>query len=278
MCANTRSISTAWRLITWRGAPVPSRIAVRKEAALAAAFWLRQGHADRPDGVQLLGGHYQGSIRLSAGTAIPRAIGVVPRRCCHLERAESPIMAINLELPRKRSMIIVKTHQGAGDDAADSPQVRPEGIPGRTDTLDQSCSRAPPNVQLWSPFPLRDEDEGKDEKPRGAAVVQTMEASWGDVAMMPSLPLLQRSHLRGSHRRDSWSGWAKVWQRWPPPNHRSDSAGSVDDRHPRRRRVRDHRRESCRRLSHPHRGLGHAGQTWAARRLGRSSCPVSILA
>ncbi len=56
---------------------------------------------------------------------------------------------------------------------------------------------------------------------------QTMEASWGDVAMMLSPPY---QPFRGSHRRAAGvAAWAAMAITEP---NSIDSAASVDDRHP----------------------------------------------
>jgi acyl-CoA dehydrogenase len=103
-------------------------------------------------------------------------------------------MAINLELPRKLQMVIVKTHQGAAE------MMRPIGrkydlkehaYPVELETLITLFEGASESFNFAGAASLRDEDEARDENHNGAnmaAVVQTMEASWGDVAMMLSLP------------------------------------------------------------------------------------------
>src|SRR6185437_3733745 len=103
-------------------------------------------------------------------------------------------MAINLELPRKLQMVIVKTHQGAAE------MMRPIGrkydlkehaYPVELDTLINLFEGASESFNFAGAGSLRDEDEARDQNHNGAnmaAVVQTMEASWGDVAMMLSLP------------------------------------------------------------------------------------------
>lgn len=103
-------------------------------------------------------------------------------------------MAINLELPRKLQAIIVKTHQGAAEmmrPIARKYDLKEHAYPVELDTLINLFEGAAESFNFAGAHSLRDEDEGKDENHNGAnmaAVVQTMEASWGDVAMMLSLP------------------------------------------------------------------------------------------
>lgn len=103
-------------------------------------------------------------------------------------------MAINLELPRKLQAIIVKTHQGAAEmmrPIARKYDLKELAYPVELDTLINLFEGAAESFNFAGAHSLRDEDEGKDENHNGAnmaAVVQTMEASWGDVAMMLSLP------------------------------------------------------------------------------------------
>ena len=119
-------------------------------------------------------------------------------------------MAINLELPRKLQAVIVKTHQGAAEmmrPIARKYDLKEHAYPVELDTLITLFEGAAESFAFAGADALRDEDEGRDKNHNGgnmAALLQTLEASWGDVAMMLSIPVSgpgQRRHLRGGHRR-----------------------------------------------------------------------------
>jgi acyl-CoA dehydrogenase len=103
-------------------------------------------------------------------------------------------MAINLELPRKLQMVIVKTHQGAAEmmrPIARKYDLKEHAYPVELDTLISMFEGAAESFAFAGADALRDEDEGRDRNHNGAnmaAVLQSMEASWGDAAMMLSVP------------------------------------------------------------------------------------------
>ena len=103
-------------------------------------------------------------------------------------------MAINLELPRKLQAVVVKTHQGAAEmmrPIARKYDLKEHAYPIELDTLINLFEGAAGSFSFAGADALRDEDAGREHNHNGAnmaAVLQTMEASWGDVAMMLSVP------------------------------------------------------------------------------------------
>jgi acyl-CoA dehydrogenase len=103
-------------------------------------------------------------------------------------------MAINLELPRKLQAVIVKTHQGAAEmmrPIARKYDLKEHAYPVELDTLITLFEGAAESFSFAGAQSLGDEDENRDKNHNGAnmtALVQTLEASWGDVAMTLSLP------------------------------------------------------------------------------------------
>ena len=103
-------------------------------------------------------------------------------------------MAINLEIPRKLQAVIVATHQGAAE------LMRPIGrkydlnehaYPVELDTLVSLLEGASGSVKLSGADMLNTDDDGGATNRNGgnmAALLQALEASWGDVAMMLSVP------------------------------------------------------------------------------------------
>lgn len=78
-------------------------------------------------------------------------------------------MAINLELPRKLQAIIVKTHQGAAEmmrPIARKYDLKEHAYPVELDTLINLFEGAAESFNFAGAHSLRDEDEGKDEKPQ----------------------------------------------------------------------------------------------------------------
>ncbi len=103
-------------------------------------------------------------------------------------------MAINLEIPRKLQAVITATHQGAAE------LMRPIGrkydlnehaYPVELDTLVSLLEGVSGSVKLSGADTLNsDDDDGATNRNGGnmAALLQALEASWGDVAMMLSVP------------------------------------------------------------------------------------------
>ncbi|BAV40704.1 acyl-CoA dehydrogenase family protein [Mycobacterium ulcerans] len=103
-------------------------------------------------------------------------------------------MAINLEIPRKLQAIITKTHQGTAElirPIARKYDLKEHAYPVELDTLITLFEGASESYNFAGADALRGSEDGKDENHNGAnmaALVQTMEASWADVAMMLSIP------------------------------------------------------------------------------------------
>lgn len=103
-------------------------------------------------------------------------------------------MAINLEIPRKLQAIITKTHQGTAElirPIARKYDLKEHAYPVELDTLITLFEGASESYNFAGADALRGSEDSKDENHNGAnmaALVQTMEASWADVAMMLSIP------------------------------------------------------------------------------------------
>ena len=143
-------------------------------------------------------------------------------------------MAINLELPRKLQAVILKTHQGAAEfirPIARKYDLKEHAYPIELDTLISMFEGAATSVPFAGADALRDEDEGRAENHNGAnmaALVQTMEASWGDVAMMLSIPYqgLGNAALSAVATDEQLERLGKVWAAMAitEPGFGSDSA------------------------------------------------------
>jgi acyl-CoA dehydrogenase len=102
-------------------------------------------------------------------------------------------MAINLELPRKLLGVVTKTHQGAAEimrPIARKYDLKEHAYPVELDTLMSLFEGVAESMPFAGADGLRDEGE-KEANHNGAnmaALVQAIEASWGDVAMMLSIP------------------------------------------------------------------------------------------
>ena len=178
--------------------------------------------------------------------------------------------------PAKVQAVIDKAHQARrGDDAADRPQVRPQGarLPGRARHVGQHLFRGSSEANA-SAFAGADAFRGSDSKDQRtataanmAAVLQTLEACWGDAAMMLSIPyqgLGNAAISRCGHRRAARAAGQGVGR---DGHHRTGLrfrlGGGVHHRQAGRRRVRHQRRKDLRHRGfacHPHRGVGDAGQ------------------
>ncbi|OSC43206.1 acyl-CoA dehydrogenase family protein [Mycobacterium decipiens] len=143
-------------------------------------------------------------------------------------------MAINLELPRKLQAVIVKTHQGAAEmmrPIARKYDLKEHAYPVELDTLINLFEGAAESFNFAGTEAFRGESERKDENHNGpnmAALVQTMEASWGDVAMMLSLPYqgLGNAAISGVATDEQLQRLGKVWAAMAitEPEFGSDSA------------------------------------------------------
>ncbi|WP_407687707.1 acyl-CoA dehydrogenase family protein [Mycobacterium sp. HUMS_1102779] len=103
-------------------------------------------------------------------------------------------MAINLELPRKLQAVMDTTHQGAAElmrPIARKYDLNEHAYPVELDTLFSLFEGASSAMAFAGADALRDEEERRDTNHNGAnmaALLQTLEASWGDLAMMLSVP------------------------------------------------------------------------------------------
>ena len=103
-------------------------------------------------------------------------------------------MAINLELPRKLHAVIDKAHQGGAEmmrPIARKYDLKEHAYPVELDTLAELfAGAAESNTDMAGADGLRSSES--EEKNRNganmAAALQALEASWGDAAMMLSIP------------------------------------------------------------------------------------------
>jgi len=103
-------------------------------------------------------------------------------------------MAINLELPRKLQAVMDTTHQGAAElmrPIARKYDLNEHAYPVELDTLFSLFEGASSAMAFAGADALREQEERRDTNHNGAnmaALLQTLEASWGDLAMMLSVP------------------------------------------------------------------------------------------
>jgi acyl-CoA dehydrogenase len=143
-------------------------------------------------------------------------------------------MAINLELPRKLHAVITKTHQGAAEfmrPIARKYDLKEHARPVELDTLISLFEGAAASMPMAGTEAFRDEAEKREENHHGAnmaALVQAIEASWGDVAMMLSLPYqgLGNAAISGVATDEQLERLGKVWAAMAitEPGFGSDSA------------------------------------------------------
>ncbi|MGB8386489.1 acyl-CoA dehydrogenase family protein [Mycobacterium sp.] len=144
-------------------------------------------------------------------------------------------MAINLELPRKLQAVIDKAHQGAAEmmrPIARKYDLKEHAYPVELDTLANVFEGATESnaLGLIGAEAFRD-SEGKDENRNGAnmaAVLQALEASWGDAAMMLSMPYqgLGNAAISGVATDEQLTRLGRVWAAMAitEPGFGSDSA------------------------------------------------------
>ena len=129
-------------------------------------------------------------------------------------------MAINLELPRKLRAAIDKAHQGAAEmirPIARKYDLNEHAYPVELDTLaNMFMGAAESNTLGLTGAEAFREGEGKEENRNGAnmaAVLQTLEASWGDAAMMLSMPYqgLGNAAISGVATDEQLKRLGKVW-------------------------------------------------------------------
>src|SRR5580692_8341454 len=144
-------------------------------------------------------------------------------------------MAINLELPRKMQAVIDKAHQGAAEmmrPIARKYDVKEHAYPVELDTLANLFEGATESnaLGLAGAEAFRG-GESKEENRNGAnmaAVLQTVEASWGDAAMMLSMPYqgLGNAAISGVATDEQLNRLGRVWAAMAitEPGFGSDSA------------------------------------------------------
>jgi acyl-CoA dehydrogenase len=144
-------------------------------------------------------------------------------------------MAINLELPRKMRAVIDKAHQGAAEmmrPIARKYDLKEHAYPVELDTLANLFEGATESnaLGLAGAEAFRG-GESKEENRNGAnmaAVLQTLEASWGDAAMMLSMPYqgLGNAAISGVATDEQLSRLGRVWAAMAitEPSFGSDSA------------------------------------------------------
>jgi acyl-CoA dehydrogenase len=144
-------------------------------------------------------------------------------------------MAINLELPRKLHAVVDKAHQAAAGmmrPIARKYDVKEHAYPVELNTLANVFSGAAESnaLGLAGTEAFRG-SEGTDKNRNGAnmaAVLQTVEASWGDAAMLLSLPYqgLGNAAISGVATDEQLKRWGRIWAAMAitEPGFGSDSA------------------------------------------------------
>ncbi len=144
-------------------------------------------------------------------------------------------MAINLELPRKMHAIIDKAHQGAAEmmrPIARKYDLKEHAYPVELDTLaDLYTGASESNTVEMSganSFRAGDEDEGNRNGANMGAALQALEASWGDAAMLLSMPFqgLGNAAISGVATDEQLHRLGRVWAAMAitEPGFGSDSA------------------------------------------------------
>src|SRR5271169_4853152 len=144
-------------------------------------------------------------------------------------------MAINLELPRKMQAVIDKAHQGAAEmmrPIARKYDLKEHAYPVELDTLANLFAGAAESntLDMAGADGLRS-SESEEENRNGAnmaAVLQALEASWGDAAMLLSIPYqgLGNAAISGVATDEQLQRLGKVWAAMAitEPGFGSDSA------------------------------------------------------
>ncbi|MCV7401618.1 acyl-CoA dehydrogenase family protein [Mycobacterium fragae] len=144
-------------------------------------------------------------------------------------------MAINLELPKKMHSVIDKAHQGAAEmmrPIARKYDQNEHAYPVELDTLASLFMGAAESNTLGLSGAEAFRDSGGNEENRNganmAAVLQTIEASWGDAAMMLSMPYqgLGNAAISGVATDEQLKRLGQVWAAMAitEPEFGSDSA------------------------------------------------------
>ena len=144
-------------------------------------------------------------------------------------------MTINLELPRKLHAIIDKAHQGAAEmmrPIARKYDLKEHAYPVELDTLSELFTGASESntVEMSGANSFRsgDEDEGNRNGANMGAALQALEASWGDAAMLLSMPFqgLGNAAISGVATDEQLQRLGRVWAAMAitEPGFGSDSA------------------------------------------------------
>jgi acyl-CoA dehydrogenase len=144
-------------------------------------------------------------------------------------------MAINLELPRKLHAVIDKAHQGAAEmmrPIARKYDVKEHAYPVELDTLSELFTGASESntLDMSGADSFRSSDSNGENR-NGAnmgAALQTLEASWGDAAMLLSMPFqgLGNAAISGMATDEQLQRFGRVWAAMAitEPGFGSDSA------------------------------------------------------
>ena len=143
-------------------------------------------------------------------------------------------MAINLELPRKLYEVMHKTHQAGAEmmrPIARKYDLREHDYPVELDTLIKLFEGAAESFSFAGADALGDEKTSDEANRNGAnmtALLQTLEASWGDLAMMLSIPNqgLGNAAISAVATEEQLQRLGKVWAAMAitEPSFGSDSA------------------------------------------------------
>ncbi|MGO8963482.1 acyl-CoA dehydrogenase family protein [Mycobacterium sp.] len=144
-------------------------------------------------------------------------------------------MAINLELPRKLHAVIDKAHQGAAEmmrPIARKYDVKEHAYPVELDTLSELFTGASESntLDMSGADSFRSSDSSGENR-NGAnmgAALQVLEASWGDAAMLLSMPFqgLGNAAISGMATDEQLQRFGRVWAAMAitEPGFGSDSA------------------------------------------------------
>jgi acyl-CoA dehydrogenase len=144
-------------------------------------------------------------------------------------------MAINLELPRKLHAVIDKAHQGAAEmmrPIARKYDVKEHAYPVELDTLSELFTGASESntLDMSGADSFRSSDSSGENR-NGAnmgAALQALEASWGDAAMLLSMPFqgLGNAAISGMATDEQLQRFGRVWAAMAitEPGFGSDSA------------------------------------------------------
>lgn len=145
-------------------------------------------------------------------------------------------MAINLEMPKKLQAVVEKAHQGAAEilrPISRKYDLKEHAYPVELDTvatLFEGISEAK-TISFAGAEAFRDDEDGPKENINGgnmSAVVNVVEVSWGDVALVLSIPFqgLGNAAISGVATDEQLERLGKVWAAMAitEPGFGSDSA------------------------------------------------------